>query len=41
VREAHEMLFGIGRPQNITEALSIYYEEAEVNENNLACNAIA
>ena len=41
VREAHEMLFGIGRPQNISEALNIYYDEAEGNNNSIACNTIA
>lgn len=41
IREAHEMLYGIGRPQNVTEALNIYYEEAEVNENVIAFNTIA
>jgi hypothetical protein len=40
IREAHEMLFGMGKPQNITEALNIYYEEAEVHNNVLAFNAI-
>jgi hypothetical protein len=40
IREAHEMLFGLGRSQNLTEALNIYYEEAEVNSNVLAFNAI-
>ena len=40
IREAHEMLFGMGKPQNVTEALNIYYEEAEVNNNVVAYNAI-
>ena len=35
------MLYGINRPQNIVEALNIYYEEAEVNHNVSAYNTIA
>lgn len=41
IREAHEMLYGIGRPQNITQALNDYYEEADVHSNVIAYNAIA
>ncbi|CAD8203238.1 unnamed protein product [Paramecium octaurelia] len=41
LRIAHEMLYGIGRPQNVTEALNLYYELAEVNQDVNAFNIIA
>ena len=40
IREAHEKLIGIGRTQNLQEALEIYHEEADINGNVLAFNAL-
>ena len=34
VREAHEYLFGFGRPQRIKEALKTYHIEADKNNEN-------
>lgn len=40
IREAHEMMFGICRPQNINEALKIYFDEADNKGNISACNTL-
>ena len=39
LREAHELLFGFGRPLNIEEALAIYNQEAN-NYNVTALNCL-
>lgn len=40
VRLAHELMLGFCKAQNIPDALAIYHEEADKNNNVFACNAL-
>lgn len=41
VREAHELLFGFGRPQQVQDAIKIYYDEYNTTNNLFAINSLA